>query len=128
VLRAAFELADSIDARVHVFHVVDNEGGARALSALNEVSERMSVLVGDHPATVEPLLISAGAIWRLILDAAQRICADVMVIGARARRTGAKVLGSTASRVVDAADRPVLVVHERHTLLHLIGVQPSLRN
>ena len=128
VLRAAFELAQSIEARVHVFHALDAAPADDGLGSLGEATQRLSALIGGAEATLEPLIISRGATWRRILDAAERINADVVVIGSRAARRDDQVLGSTAARVVDRADRPVLVVHERRTLLHLIGVHPLGRN
>jgi nucleotide-binding universal stress UspA family protein len=54
-----------------------------------------------------------GVPWRAVLDAISRSSPDLVALGARPRSkltTKERLLGSTASRVLDASPRPVLVL------------------
>lgn len=55
--------------------------------------------------------IEEGVIWQTILDVADKIEADIIVMGCRTHTTlGQKLLGSTANKVMYHSHRPVLIV------------------
>ncbi len=55
--------------------------------------------------------VATGRPWVEILRKAVEIDADLVVIGSHGYRGWDRLLGTTAGRVVDLADRNVLVVH-----------------
>jgi nucleotide-binding universal stress UspA family protein len=54
--------------------------------------------------------VELGTPWRSILDAARRAGADLVVIGSHGYGGLDRLLGTTAAKVVNHADRSVLVV------------------
>jgi nucleotide-binding universal stress UspA family protein len=56
--------------------------------------------------------IGVGSPWRAICDAAKEESAELIVIGSHGYGTLERLLGTTASKVVDHADRSVLVVRK----------------
>jgi nucleotide-binding universal stress UspA family protein len=58
-------------------------------------------------------LVVAGDPWRRIIDAGKELDVDVIVMGSHRTHGMERVLGTVASRVVNHADRSVLVVRER---------------
>lgn len=59
-----------------------------------------------------PLIVD-GDPWRRILQVAKKLDVDLIVMGSHRYHGVERVLGTVASRVVNHADRNVLVVHER---------------
>ena len=51
--------------------------------------------------------------WRRILEIAKQLDVDLIVMGSHRYHGVERILGTVASRVVNHADRNVLVVHER---------------
>ena len=68
---------------------------------------------GRPDVTVAPPVLFTGQPWRAILEEARRLSADLIVIGSHGYSGWDRILGTTASKVADHADRNVLVVHER---------------
>ena len=60
-----------------------------------------------------PAVILDGDPWRKILEIAVQMDVDLIVMGSHRYHGVERVLGTVASRVVNHADRNVLVVHER---------------
>lgn len=60
-----------------------------------------------------PPLIIIGDPWRQILTAARSVDADLIVMGSHRYHGADRVLGTVAAKVVNHADRDVLVVHGR---------------
>ena len=60
-----------------------------------------------------PPIIVDGDPWRRILDVARQVNVDLIVIGSHRHHGIERVLGTVASRVVNHADRNVLVVRDR---------------
>jgi nucleotide-binding universal stress UspA family protein len=58
-------------------------------------------------------VVEAAEPWRAILDGARSVAADLLVIGTHGRHGLERILGTTASRIINHADRDVLVVHPR---------------
>jgi universal stress protein F len=58
-------------------------------------------------------LVRAGQPWREVLEAAEEIDADVIVLGSHGYNGWDRVLGTTAAKVANLATRHVFVVHNR---------------
>jgi nucleotide-binding universal stress UspA family protein len=128
VLRAGLDLAGSIDAQVFAFHAVELPlPHADADALLAAAAGRLRELLERTGAVAEPPQLCASSPWKHVLEAARRLHATVLVIGSHGAGAGEDALGSNAKKIVYGADRPVLVVHEERTILHLIGVTPPAR-
>ena len=124
VVEAALELAERFDARVHLFRAIavppDFPAAAHnapdyAPSLLEaQVRDALGVLAAASPRiVVEPPDLGTAQPWRAILKAAERVGADLIVVGSHGYHGWDRVLGTNASKVADHADRNVLVVHPR---------------
>jgi nucleotide-binding universal stress UspA family protein len=60
-----------------------------------------------------PPIVVDGDPWRRILDVARQIDADLIVLGGHRVHGVERLLGTVASRVVNHADRSVMVVRDR---------------
>lgn len=63
----------------------------------------------------EPARVVLGDPWRQILDVAKGLDADLIVVGSHRYHGVDRILGTVASKVVNHADRDVLVVHRRNS-------------
>ncbi len=124
VVATALELAEKFDAVVHLFRVVTPPAefppAARTEDDhLPEVlqqhaREDLVALANAHDRIViENLEVDAHEPWRAILEEGERLAADMIVIGSHGYGGWDRVLGTTAAKVVNHANRDVLVVHER---------------
>lgn len=57
--------------------------------------------------------VRIGRPWRLILDVAEELDVDLIVLGSHGYHGWDRVLGTTAARVANIAGRNVLVVHQQ---------------
>jgi len=80
---------------------------ALAVRYLKELAERAPLIATDEP------IVAVGQPWRAILDTARELDADLIVVGSHGYHGWDRVLGTTAGKVANLADRSVLVVHER---------------
>jgi nucleotide-binding universal stress UspA family protein len=81
---------------------------------LTEVATReLGVLLGSVPAGVvaEAPCIRTGQPWRAIVDAAEELDADLVVIGSHGYHGVDRILGTTAGKVANLSRRNVLIVH-----------------
>lgn len=62
------------------------------------------------PGVVAGVRVELGTPWRSILDAAREVEADLVIIGSHGYGGLDRLLGTTAAKVVNHADRSVLVV------------------
>ncbi len=62
---------------------------------------------------VAPPLVMIGEPWRQILGVARSVGADLIVMGSHRYHGADRILGTVAAKVVNHADRDVLVVHRR---------------
>jgi nucleotide-binding universal stress UspA family protein len=60
-----------------------------------------------------PPIVVAGDPWRCILDVANELEVDLIVVGSHRYHGLDRVLGTVAAKVVNHAERNVLVVHEK---------------
>jgi len=66
---------------------------------------------GEPAVRFGPPVVVVGDPWHQILDAARQLGVDLVVVGGHRRHGFERVLGTVADKVVDHADRDVLVVH-----------------
>jgi len=121
VLSGALGLTAHQAAQLTVMHTVKAVEAAEAVQSavpsrvpefrahvLQDARQRLQVIVSRVPAGVDTRVhVSAGSPARTIFEHAADIDADLVVVG---RSQGAKLLGSTAQRVVRKTDRALLVV------------------
>lgn len=124
VVAAAIELAEKFDGRVHLFRVVTlpPEFPAAARNPPDDLApvlrqhsrDELVALSGAHPrVVVETPELGTQEPWQAILGESKRLGADVIVIGSHGYAGWDRLLGTTAAKVVNHADRAVLVVHHR---------------
>jgi nucleotide-binding universal stress UspA family protein len=118
VFAEAVALAKRLDAEVVVFRAValPVELPEAALSVRpDQVAE---IVLADARRAVEQLIgserararVELGTAWRQILDAAKAEKADLVVIGSHGYGGLDRLLGTTAAKIVNHADRSVLVI------------------
>lgn len=125
VLAAAVDLASRTGAKLDLLRTVgvptDIHGGLVGLSPA-ELSERLvewahadlkAFAEGAPAGMVEGRHVRVGTPWDAICREAITLDVDVIVLGSHGHTVLDRVLGTTASRVVNHADRSVLVVREK---------------
>jgi len=122
VLSKAIALAQSTGAKLIVFRAIglpnDLPVEAYAMSPDDVVSvleqrgtKELADLAKAIPVGVaHENLIVIGSPWQSICDAGRQVGADLIILGSHGYSGLDKLLGTTASRVVNHADRSVLVV------------------
>lgn len=116
VLHWAGLVASATGARVTLLHALETtvRPGEVAGGHLEQGAERkwLAALAAELPSTANVLLeVVSGEADSVVLSAARRTAADLIVLGRRGRgRSVPAVLGSTVSRVLRRAPCPVLVV------------------
>lgn len=127
VLAAAVDIASRFGATLHPLRAIfvppefpAAGAGTRAdpLPAYLIAAARDEVgrLVATFPSgrfTIASPLVLVGKPSRLIIDAAEDLDVDLIVIGSHGYQGLDRILGTTAGRVANLAQRNVLVVHER---------------
>ena len=118
VLAAATRLAEHCDARLVLFRAigipldVSREGDpdhledilrSRAHAQLDQLASTV------HPDMVERCSVELGTPWDAIVRAGRELDADLIVLGSHGFSGLDRVLGTTAAKVVNHADRNVLV-------------------
>lgn len=122
VLDAAADLASHYQAQVVLLRVlaVPPEYPAAAANLTDELGPALQrtaqtaleeLARGRVNVTVAPPILYTGQPWRAILDEAKRLSVDLIVIGSHGYSGWDRILGTTASKVADHADRNVFVVH-----------------
>lgn len=134
-VRSAATLASAAGAELHVLHALDlesppyglKEGGpiltlpGRTAQAERELREEVGRLV--PPAVpVHPRVLNE-APHRAIVEHASAVSAELIVLGPHRGGAGARLLGTTADRVIRTAEVPCLIVRAPLTLpLRRVGV------
>ena len=126
VFDAAVELATQFGATLHLIRAITippEFPPAAAASHADELPahlermaiEQLSALIRRAPnvAIAAPIVATGPQPWRLILENARRLDADLIVLGSHGYGGWDRVLGTTAGKVANLADRNVLVVHAR---------------
>jgi nucleotide-binding universal stress UspA family protein len=127
VLAAAIDLAREMGAKLRLFRAIPVQpeipwdlvrefpaGGLEALltdHAKSELEERARAV---PPELLDGVATAVGVPWSAIVHAARDYDADLVVLGSHGYGVVDRILGTTAAKVVNHADRDVLVVrHER---------------
>jgi nucleotide-binding universal stress UspA family protein len=85
---------------------------AAALEA-KEATQRAQEMLNQAGVSVKTQVVEAHAAWRGILDTAEKVGADLIVMGSHGRRGLEKmVLGSVTQRVLSHTHLPVFVVRD----------------
>jgi nucleotide-binding universal stress UspA family protein len=126
VFDAAAELAAKFGAKLHVIRVISippefppaaAESHADYLPAHLEqiaIAQLSELTLRAPDLSIPPPIVAIGQQpWRLILENAQRLSADLIVLGSHGYGGWDRVLGTTAGKVANLADRNVFVVHAR---------------
>ncbi len=123
VFDAASEIAGRFAARLHPLRVVSipPEFPAAAAGSLadplstflaNSALEALRHFEGRNPEVdLQEPIVRTGEAWRVILEVADELDADLIVIGSHGYKGIDRLLGTTAANVVNRARRNVLVVH-----------------
>ncbi len=126
VLQAAGDLAERFEASLALLRVIvipPEFPAAAAHGALadalpelmtRQAMQELEALIAQVPRARSALpLVELGQPWRLILDAAQRQRVDLIVLGSHGYGGLDRLIGTTAGKVADRADRNVFIVHTR---------------
>ena len=122
VLAASVRLAGMTGARLHLFRGVGVPRGVPAAAwscapgELDVVLEREALAELNLAARAVPdgmlagTSVALGSPWQAVCEAAKRQNVDLIVIGSHGFGAVDRVVGTTAAKVVNHADRSVLVV------------------
>jgi nucleotide-binding universal stress UspA family protein len=88
--------------------------GLEALLERDTRAELHALMSAEPGVQYGPPIVVEGDPWRQVVETAKRLDVDLIVIGShRYHGRMDRVLGTVAAKVVNHADRDVLVVHER---------------
>ncbi len=125
VLQAAVELAGKTGAKLVLLRAVGVpvelpvEAYRLSPASLAEVLQQEAArgledLAKLAPAgMIEASRVGVGTAWQVVCDAAKELDADLILIGSHGFGVLDRVIGTTAARVVNHADRSVLVVRSK---------------
>jgi nucleotide-binding universal stress UspA family protein len=127
LVASGVRLARAMGAKVHLVHAYEmpkvqgnlpvGELLDLGLRALTERMEEQIARLGLRPEEIADATLDLGAPHRVLIEAARRSDADLIVLGAVESEEGvSRLIGSTADRVVRKADRPVLLVRDELTV------------
>jgi nucleotide-binding universal stress UspA family protein len=126
VLAAAAELARKFDATLHVVRVITipPEFPASAAGSPSDplpahlttlaLADLARLLAEEPGAKLHPPFVVVGQPWRSILELGRTLDVDLIVLGSHGYSGWDHMLGTTAGKVANLADRNVLVIHEHH--------------
>lgn len=127
-LAYALSLADKLGARVTLLHAyeVPTYGYAEMMAAAVEFAseierravESLEKIARDarRPGVELDTTVERGSAWMKIIDAAEKLPADLIVMGTHGRKGMPRLLlGSVAEKVVRSGPCPVLTVHAART-------------
>jgi nucleotide-binding universal stress UspA family protein len=127
VFMTAVQMAKAFDATIYLLRVLtidpvfppaahmspDGLESKLVAEAQDELKRWMASVAG---VTFGPPMVVLGDPWRQILDVANDVDVDLIVLGSHRYHGAERILGTVASKVVNHADRDVLVVHRRPAL------------
>jgi nucleotide-binding universal stress UspA family protein len=127
VFRTATKMAQELRAQLFLVHVLsvppEIPPGAHATpdhveETMEEVTRvSLRALMEEAPAVgFGPPIVVEGEPWRGILEVARDLDVDLIVVGSHRYRGLDRVLGTVAAKIVNHADRSVLVVRDRTQL------------
>jgi nucleotide-binding universal stress UspA family protein len=126
VFEAAAALAKDFESKLYVFRMLvippdfpaaaaNQAGDPLPRLMRRQALEELEAIIARYPVVrVEPLMIEIGVQpWRAILNVAQQLDADLLVLGSHGYGGLDYVLGTTTSKVVNHTRRDVLIVQHR---------------
>jgi nucleotide-binding universal stress UspA family protein len=127
VFRTAAKMAQELRAQLFLVHVLsvppEIPPGAHATpdhveKTMEEVTRvSLRALMDEAPAVgFGPPIVVEGEPWRGILEVARDLDVDLIVVGSHRYHGLDRVLGTVAAKIVNHADRNVLVVRDRTRL------------
>jgi nucleotide-binding universal stress UspA family protein len=126
VFKLAVDIARTAAARLYVLRVVivppefpaaapgspkDPLIARTAGTAMHELSQLVAAAPDD--VLIQPPIVRVGVPWKVILETAEARDVDLIVLGSHGYKGWDHVLGTTAAKVADRAERNVLIAHER---------------
>jgi nucleotide-binding universal stress UspA family protein len=125
VFDIASELARTMGARLYVARAITvppEFPAAAAGSPADPLVARMAAIAMQDMTTliartsddvaIQPPIVRLGVPWKVILEIADERDVDLIVMGSHGYHGWDRVLGTTAAKIVNVAQRNVLVVHE----------------
>ncbi|MHB1167812.1 MAG: universal stress protein [Longimicrobiales bacterium] len=134
VLRSAAALAALAEAELHVVHAVERDGlfdvGTERVEEARHALRQQLTAALPAQAHATSVRVEAGRAHRVIIDLADEVGADLIVIGPhRGPEATSQVLGTTADRLVRTSEVPCLIVHEPISLpLRCVIIPTDLSN
>jgi nucleotide-binding universal stress UspA family protein len=122
ILDTAALLATKLGGKLHLFRSVGIPAGMPSdawklteTSLLETLRDEATKYLAQQATTLPPEIlggcdVEVGVAWDAICARAQHIGADLIVVGSHGYGTIDRLLGTTAAKVVNHADRSVLVV------------------
>ena len=121
VVERAVSIAENHDAKLHILHVVESltlaYGGDIPMDFTDiqeqlqaQARQRLSQFAGRYQIPADNVHVELGSIEKTILDQADKLDADLIVVGSHTRSGLALLLGSTARGLVPGAHCDVLAV------------------
>jgi nucleotide-binding universal stress UspA family protein len=126
VIRCAVELAEALGASLHLLRVVAIPPEFPPAGHVSHVDALPGYLLRQAEAQLLPFaeqtphlqvemsVLDSAQPWRAILETADRIGADMIVVGSHGYHGLDYLLGTNAGKVANLARRNVLVVHGQH--------------
>jgi len=125
VLAAACDIAEKYGARIVPLRIISIPpdfppaahvaGGDPLPAHMTETAlAGLDRLLAAVPASVgmDPPRVRIGQPWRAIVDAAEELDVDLVVVGSHGYHGADRILGTTAAKVANLAKRSVLIVHD----------------
>jgi nucleotide-binding universal stress UspA family protein len=133
VIKAAAQVARAMGARIVLYRAVvvpPDFAPAAATAAADPLPAylerkataeltRLGASVSDVPCELR--VVQADQPWRAILAAADAVEAELIVLGSHGYHGWDHVLGTTAGKIANLAQRNVLIVHDRKREAHRRG-------
>lgn len=122
VVETAAQLAKQFDAEIVLFRAIDVPQDIPPAAAtipnaieptiLANAERELGEFAASEHLTATTRVVASHEPWRAIIDAADSIGADAIVIGSHGYHGLDRLLGTNAARVADRAHCMVVVVHE----------------
>jgi nucleotide-binding universal stress UspA family protein len=122
VVETAAKLAKQFDAELVIFRAVDvpqdfppaaaTSGDAVEPKILADAERELAALAAAENAKATVRVVASHEAWRAIVEEADALHADTIVIGSHGYHGLDRIVGTNAARVADRAHCLVVVVHE----------------
>ena len=123
VFLSASKLARPFSAKLFLFRAIEipPEFPASAFGSLrdplpqvmeeNAIRDLIEIAQGAPDVPIEQPFVGHGPPWRAILDGADAVDADLIVLGSHGYHGVDRILGTTAGKVANLSQRNVFIVH-----------------